>query len=124
MRQFKVERLEDQLQSLRRFSPAVIGSVLSSAEGLPIAADLPAGAGDEEQIAARSTAMMSIGDRIADELQRGTLDQLFIHGSAGYVVVVAITRDAALTVLYGQEVRMAMALLEIEYAVKQLRELL
>jgi len=42
MIEYKVELLEKQLRELRRLTPAGIGSLILSMEGLPVAADLPA----------------------------------------------------------------------------------
>ena len=43
--------------------------------------------------------MLSLGDRIASELRRGVLDQVYIHGENGYVVLMAAGEEAVLTVL-------------------------
>lgn len=120
---FKVDLLEEQLRMLRRFSPAVVGAIILSSEGLPIASDLPSDLG-EERTAAKSASMVALGERIASELGRGDLDQIFLSGDDGYVVVARITFDAALTVLCKQDARMAMALLDIRYSVEQLRRFL
>ncbi|MBA3530828.1 MAG: roadblock/LC7 domain-containing protein [Ardenticatenales bacterium] len=123
MIEFRVDQLEKLLKELRRLTPSVIGSIILSSEGLPIAADLPSSFG-EERIAARSASMLALGERIAAELRRGGLDQIFISGSDGYVVVALINEVAALTVLYSANARVAMAILDVHYSVEQLRRVL
>ncbi len=48
---------------------------------------------------AMSAAMLSLGERIASELGRGVLDQVYIKGEEGYVVLMAVGEEAVLTAL-------------------------
>lgn len=123
MIQFKVDKLKEQLVKMRDFSPAVTGSLILSIDGWPIAEDLPSHFG-EEGTAARSAAMLALGERIAQELGRGCLDQIFLKGDGGYVIVALINSQAALTVLCQEESKVAMALLDVAYSAEQLRHLL
>jgi predicted regulator of Ras-like GTPase activity (Roadblock/LC7/MglB family) len=68
--------------------------------------------------------MLALGERIALELGRGSLDQIFLKGDAGYVIVALINNQAALTVLCQEESKVAMVLLDVAYSVKQLQPLL
>lgn len=123
MIQFKVDKLKEQLQSMRDFSPAVIGSLILTIDGWSIAEDLPNSFG-EEPTAARSASMLALGQRIAQELGRGSLSQIFLKGDAGYIIVALINKQAALTVLCQEDSKMAMTLLDVAYSVEQLRPLL
>lgn len=123
MAHFKAERLDAHLQQLRRLSPAVVGSLILSSQGLPIAADLPPDMG-EERSAATSAAMLALGQRISEELGRGTMEALLLGGDEGQVIIARINDEAALTVLFRPDVRVAMALLDIGHSVEQLRPLL
>lgn len=123
MIQFKVDKLKEQLENMRDFSPAVIGSLILSIDGWPIAEDLPNDFG-EEPTAARSASMLALGERIAQELGRGGLNQIFLKGDAGYVIVALINQQAALTVLCQEDSKVAMALLDVAYSVEQLQPLL
>ncbi|MGB0386775.1 MAG: roadblock/LC7 domain-containing protein [Ardenticatenaceae bacterium] len=123
MIQFKVDQLQQELELLRRFSPAVNGSLILSSDGFPLAEDLPSELG-EERTAAKAAAMLALGERIAFELGRGNLNQLLLGGKAGYVIVALINESAALTVLCKKQAKMAMALLDIAYTVEELQKLL
>ena len=46
-----------------------------------------------------SAAMLSLGERIAGELGRGGLDEVYVHGNTGYVVLMSAGQEAVLTVL-------------------------
>lgn len=76
-------------------------SVISS-DGLPMASALPQHI-EEDRLGAMAAAMLSLGERAADTLGRGRLQQVFVEGSTGYVflmsagpaVLCAITRHGA-----------------------------
>lgn len=123
MIQFKVDKLKEQLEKMRDFSPAVTGSLILSIDGWPIAEDLPNNF-DEEGTAARSASMVALGERIAEELGRGSLNQIFLKGDMGYVIVALINKQAALTVLCQEDSKVAMTLLDVAYSVEQLQPLL
>ena len=57
-----------------------------SVDGLIMASALPRDV-EEDRVSAMSAAMLSLGERIAIELGRGTLDQVFIRGEQGYVLL-------------------------------------
>ena len=46
-----------------------------------------------------SAAMLSLGERIASELGRGELDQVYVRGSGGYVILMSVGEEAVLTIL-------------------------
>ncbi len=79
--QLIVERLRDMQAS----SPDIEASAVVSVDGLTIASALPQGV-EEDRVAAMSAAMLSLGERIAAELGRGSLEQVYIKGSNGYVI--------------------------------------
>ena len=41
-----------------------------------------------------SAAMLSLGERIATELGRGSLDQVYIKGEKGYVILMSVGEEA------------------------------
>jgi hypothetical protein len=79
---------------------------------------------DEDRVAAMSAAMVSLGERIARELGRGTMDQVYIRGSRGYALLTAAGPQAMLTVMVSGEVRLGLLLLEVRQVVADLQTLL
>lgn len=120
---YHVEELEEQLATLRAYSPVITGSVLVSYDGLPIASDLPL-ALEEDRAAARSASILVLAERVAQELRRGGLDQVCLNGDDGHVVITSVTHDTSLAVLCKAEARIPMVLLEVQYCVDGLRSLL
>jgi uncharacterized protein len=78
---------------------------------------------DEDRISAMSAAMLSLGDRIASELNRGTLEQVYIKGSDGIIVLMAVGEDAVLTVLAREKARLGLIFLDMRRATEDLARL-
>lgn len=114
-----VERLRD----LQASSPDIEASAVVSVEGLSIASALPHEV-EEDRVSAMSAAMLSLGDRIASELGRGTLNQVYIRGENGYVILMAVGEEAVLTVLARQQAKLGLILLDMRRAVESLVKLL
>jgi predicted regulator of Ras-like GTPase activity (Roadblock/LC7/MglB family) len=93
-----------------------------SVDGLIMASSLPAGV-EEDRVSAMSAAMLSLGERIATELGRGGLDEVYIHGIDGYVLLMASGRDAVLTVLAREQAKLGLVLLEMRRAVGDLERI-
>lgn len=123
MVQSRNERMMDELRTLRRNSPDVEASAIVSADGLTIASDLPSGI-EEDRVSAMSAAMLSLGERIASELRRGTLEQVFIRGNRGYVILTAVGEESVLTVLAQQEAKLGLVFLDMRRASENLAQIL
>ena len=114
-RDLLVERLRD----LQLTTPDVEASAVVSVDGLTIAASLP-GDVEEDRVAAMSAAMLSLGERIAGELGRGVLDEVYIHGTEGYVLLTSVGREAVLTVLTRRQAKLGLVFLEMRRAAEDL----
>ncbi len=116
------ESIEKRLDALRLSGSDIQAAAAISVDGLMIAASLPDDLA-EELVAAMSAAMLALGERIAQELGRGALDQVFIKGDTGYVLMAAVNNNAVLTVLAGEEAKLGLALLDMQRTAEALREL-
>ena len=111
------------LRDLQASSPDVEASAVVSVDGLTMASALPADV-EEDRVAAMSAAMLSLGERIATELGRGILDQVYIEGQKGYVVPMAVGSEAVLTVLARQQAKLGLLFLDMRRATEDLVKLL
>lgn len=111
------------LRDLAASSPDVEASAVVSVDGLTMATALPAQV-EEDRVAAMSAAMLSLGERIANELGRGSLDQVYIKGQNGYVVLMAVGTEAVLTVLARQQAKLGLLFLDMRRATEDLAALL
>ena len=113
----------DQLRTLQAASPEIEASAVVSLDGLIIASALPHGV-EEDRVSAMSAAMQSLGERIAQELGRGRLDQVYIKGEKGYVILMSIGNEAVLTVLAREQVKLGLILLDMRHAVTEIEKLI
>jgi predicted regulator of Ras-like GTPase activity (Roadblock/LC7/MglB family) len=113
----------DLLRNLQASSPNIEASAVVSVDGLTIASALPQNV-EEDRVAAMSAAMLSLGERIASELGRGTLDQVYIKGSGGYVMLMSVGKDAVLTALAREDAKLGLILMDMHRTVEALQNLL
>jgi predicted regulator of Ras-like GTPase activity (Roadblock/LC7/MglB family) len=116
------EAMVDRLHDLQGRTPDVEASAVVSVDGLTIAAALPSSV-EEDRVAAMSAAMLSLGERIAGELGRGGLDEVYIHGDEGYVLLTSIGNGAVLTVLARKQAKLGLVFLEMRRAADDLEKL-
>jgi len=119
----RTERLTEALYMLQSSATDIEASAIVSVDGLVIASALPAGA-EEDRVSAMSAAMLSLGERIASELHRGMLEQLYVKGDKGYVILMSIGDEAVLTALAHQNAKLGLVFLEMRRAVQMLAPLL
>jgi predicted regulator of Ras-like GTPase activity (Roadblock/LC7/MglB family) len=109
----------DRLRALQASSPDIEASAIVSVDGLTIASALPE-AVEEDRVSAMSAAMLSLGERIAKELGRGALDQVYIKGQDGYVILMSIGNEAVLTALARDHAKLGLIFLDMRRATEDL----
>jgi predicted regulator of Ras-like GTPase activity (Roadblock/LC7/MglB family) len=117
----RAEEMVKRLREMQTATPEIIASAVVSVDGLTIASALPNDV-EEDRVSAMSAAMLSLGDRIASELNRGELDQVYIHGDDGYVILSAIGQEAVLTALAQEQAKLGLVFLEMRRAADDLAE--
>jgi predicted regulator of Ras-like GTPase activity (Roadblock/LC7/MglB family) len=119
----RTDQMVDRLRDLQASSPDVEASAVVSVDGLTMASALPQSV-EEDRVAAMSAAMLSLGERIATELGRGNLDQVYIRGKNGFVILMAIGTEAVLTVLARQEAKLGLLFMDMRRTTEDLVQLL
>jgi predicted regulator of Ras-like GTPase activity (Roadblock/LC7/MglB family) len=122
MEKTRTDLLVDRLLDFQASTVDVEASAVVSVDGLAIATALPADV-EEDRVSAMSAAMLSLGERIAGELERGELDEVYIHGDDGYVLIMSVGLDAVLTVLAREEAKLGLVFLEMRRAAADLAKL-
>lgn len=87
-----------ELRMLRARVPRLTGSLVASADGLLVAADLPPSV-EPSGMAAVTASGLSLAHRIAQTAHGGAFHEVVIRGVDGYVVTYAAGPTASLTVL-------------------------
>lgn len=123
MAQSRTEQMVSRLKDLQVSTPDIEASAVVSLDGLIIASALPPDV-EEDRVSAMSAAMLSLGERIAGELGRGLLDQVYVRGANGYVILSAVGEDAVLTVLARQEAKLGLVFLDMRRAAEDLNRLI
>lgn len=123
MTKSRTQKLVDRLREMQASSPDIEGSAIVSVDGLSIASSLHQEI-EEDRVSAMSAAMLSLGERIANELGRGVLDQVYIKGVNGYVLLMAVGDEAVLTAMARKEAKLGLILLEMKRAVEELSKLI
>lgn len=119
----RADLLTSVLTELNGTSADIEASGVISTDGLMMAAVLPVGM-DEDRVGAMSAAMLSLGDRTAHELGRGTLEQVLIKGDRGYVLMTYAGREAVLTVLAKPNAKLGLIFLDVKRAAQSISEML
>ncbi len=119
----RTDTLVNRLRELQTTSADVEATALVSVDGLIIASALPQGV-EEDRVSAMSAAMLSLGERIAMELGRGVLDEVYVRGQKGYVILRAVGEEAVLTVLARQQAKLGLLFLDMRRATEELASVL
>jgi len=123
MAKSRSELMVDRLRDLQASTSDVEASAVVSVDGLIMASALPAGV-EEDRVSAMSAAMLSLGERIAGELRRGVLDQVYVKGNHGYVLLTAVGQEAVLTVLAREGAKLGLIFLDMRRAAEDLSVLI
>jgi predicted regulator of Ras-like GTPase activity (Roadblock/LC7/MglB family) len=119
----RADMLMSVLNDLNGTSADIEASGIISTDGLMMASVLPSGM-DEDRVGAMSAAMLSLGDRTAQELKRGGLEQVLIKGDKGYVLMTYSGQEAVLTVLAKPNAKLGLIFLDVKRAAETISEML
>lgn len=109
------QRLDRAIADLLAQAPEVEAAAVVSFDGLPMASALPATM-DEDRVAAMSAALLSLGERAAEGLGRGGLNQVYIEGESGTVFLVSAEDEAVLVAVAAKGAKVGMMLYEVRRA--------
>lgn len=119
----KSERMCELLRALRLSTPEIIGATVVSSDGFIVASVLPNEV-DEDVVAGMVASLLGIGERIASDLLKAQMEQVYVRAAKGYVVVNACGLDAALVLLVSREAKLGLIFLELKRTVAELAGLL
>ncbi len=122
MARSRSELMVERLREMQAASPDIEASAVVSVDGLIMASALPADV-EEDRVSAMSAAMLSLGERISTELGRGLLDQVYIRGNGGFVLLTAVGQEAVLTALARENAKLGLIFLEMRRAAEHLERL-
>ncbi|MEW6487110.1 MAG: roadblock/LC7 domain-containing protein [Thermodesulfobacteriota bacterium] len=118
----RAEQMQQVMRTLVTNTPDLEGAAMVSTDGLVLSSVLPAGT-DEDRVSAMAAALLSLGERTAQELQRGTLEQVYVKGNAGYIILMQAGPEAVLEAIAGANAKLGMVLLDMKRAAQELTRL-
>lgn len=118
----RVERIQEILRSLRSVSPDIIGLAMVSTDGFVIASLLPNEI-DEELVSGMAAALFGVGECIAAEFMGGQMEQMYVRGKQGYVILNAVGQEALLIVLTTPDAKLGLVFLDIRRRVGELAKI-
>ena len=122
MSKSRSDQMVERLRSMQAAAPDIEASAVVSVDGLIMASALQQGV-EEDRVSAMSAAMLSLGERISNELGRAGLEQVYIKGDAGSIVLTSVGEEAVLTAMARQEAKLGMIFLEMRRAAEDLTKL-
>ncbi len=123
MTETRSQRMVERLRFLHGASADIEASAIVSIDGLGMASALPQGV-EEERVSAMSAAMLSLGERIADELGRGNVEQVYVKGQNGYVILLSVGDEAVLTILARDKAKLGLIFLDMHRAAEDLAKMI
>lgn len=122
MSQSRSDLMVQRLRNMQAAAPDIEASAIVSVDGLIMASALPADV-EEDRVSAMSAAMLSLGERIASELGRGALEQVYIRGASGFIVLTSVGEEAVITALARQDAKLGLVFLEMRRASEDIAKL-
>jgi predicted regulator of Ras-like GTPase activity (Roadblock/LC7/MglB family) len=122
MSKSRSDQMVERLRNMQAAAPDIEASAVVSVDGLIMASALQQGV-EEDRVSAMSAAMLSLGERISNELGRAGLEQVYIKGDAGSIVLTSVGDEAVLTAMARQDAKLGMIFLEMRRAAEDLTKL-
>lgn len=122
MAKSRTDLMVERLRELQGTTPDIEASAVVSVDGLIMASALPTYV-EEDRVSAMSAAMLSLGERISSELGRGMLDQVYVKGVNGYVILMSVGEDAVLTALVRSNAKLGLIFLDMRRSADALQKL-
>jgi predicted regulator of Ras-like GTPase activity (Roadblock/LC7/MglB family) len=111
------------INELRYKSVGIVDVAIVSLEGLPIVS-LVLEQVEETRFAAMTAAMLSLGERVATELNKGLLKKIFVEGENGYIISMQAGDSAVLTVSATTDTKLGLLFLDMSRAAEKAAKIL
>jgi uncharacterized protein len=119
----KAEQLAAVLDEFLSVSPDVEAAAVVSSDGLPMASALPPHV-EEDRLAAMSAALLTLGERAAQGLDKGDLAQVYVEGSDGNVVLMAAGQHAVLVAMTAKHAKAGLVLFEMRQSAARVTQVM
>ena len=107
------------LSDLNSSSVDITSSAVISTDGLPVAHLLPANI-DADRIGAMSAALLALGNRTAQELACGELEQVIVKGKLGYTLLIQAGGTNVLCLTAKERAKLGLIVLDARRAARSI----
>lgn len=111
------------INELRFRSIGIVDVAIVSLEGLPLVS-LVLERVEETRFAAMTAAMLSLGERVSTELNKGLLKKIFVEGEQGYIISMQAGENAVLTVSATTDTKLGLLFLDMQRATEKIAKIL
>jgi predicted regulator of Ras-like GTPase activity (Roadblock/LC7/MglB family) len=115
----RTDTLSNHLEFLLETSSGLDALALVNMDGREIASALLQGV-NRERMSAMALALFSLGQQIATEFERGRLEEVYIRGRHGFIILMPLNDQAMLLALAHEGARPGLVILELRHIVVKL----
>ena len=115
-------RIKEILDEVMKSSPYLKAIALARISGVSMVSVMPTYV-SPEHISAMSAVMVLLGERIARAMRSGELNQVYIKGNEGHIVLTAVGNEAVLMITAEEQAPLGLLFIEMEHAARKLRKL-
>jgi len=119
----KLDALNAILTSLSASSAEIEACAVVSTDGLLMASNFPSGL-DEDRVGAMTAALLAMGERTSRELERGDLEQAYVRGKNGMVILMGTGQEGVLTALCAKNARLGLIFLDMKRAAEEIAKVI
>jgi len=115
-------RIKEILDDVMRSSPYIKAVAMARISGVTMVSVMPTYV-SPEHVSAMSAVMVLLGERIARAMRSGELNQVYIKGDEGHIVMTAVGNEAVLMITAQEHAPLGLLFIEMGRAAKKLRKL-
>ena len=119
----RAEQLAMALDEFLQTTSDVEAAAVVSVDGLTMASALPPQI-EEDRLGAMAAALLSLGEKAAEGLGRGSLAQVFVEGEHGFVFLMAAGDTAVLAAITRTSCKIGLVLYEMRHTCQRIADVL
>ena len=117
-----IDRVNEILKGLSKTNEDIVGAAIVSNEGLILAGEIPKNM-DEDVASAAFAALVSIAERVSQQLEFGSLTQLLMLSESGGALICS-GRRASLVLLIKPDANLGLILIDITDVMGEIKDIL